>query len=100
MNSVILDDCVIGDECIIGALTFIKSESKIKNRKIIMGNPAKITGNVSEEMIEWKKEGTKLYHKLPQECKTIMKECQPLTKRENNRKKQEVSFETWKKTSK
>ena len=100
MNSVILDDCVIGDECIIGALTFIKSESKIGNRKIIMGNPAKITGDVSKKMIEWKKKGTKLYHKLPQECKTIMKECKPLTKIENNRKKQEVSFETWKKTNK
>ena len=29
-----MDDCIIGDECIIGALTFIKGESKIENRKI------------------------------------------------------------------
>ena len=34
MNSVIMDDAVIGNECIVGALTLVKSEMNVPNRKI------------------------------------------------------------------
>ena len=99
MNSVIMDDCNIGDECIIGALCFIKGEMNIPNRKIVVGNPAIIKGEVSDEMISWKTKGTELYQDLPNECYTIMKECEPLKEIEKNRKeKQKNIFKTWKKT--
>ena len=99
MNSVIMDDCNIGDECIIGALCFIKGEMNIPNRKIVVGNPAIIKGEVSDEMISWKTKGTKLYQDLPNECYTLMKECEPLIEIEKNRKeKQKNIFKTWKKT--
>ena len=99
MNSVIMDDCNIGDECIIGALCFVKGEMNIPNRKIVVGNPAIIKGEVSEEMISWKTKGTELYQDLPNECYTLMKECEPLKEIEKNRKeKQKNIFKTWKKT--
>ena len=99
MNSVIMDDCNIGDECIIGALCFIKGEMNIPNRKIVVGNPAIIKGEVSDEMISWKTKGTELYKDLPNECYTLMKECDPLKEIEKNRKeKQKNIFKTWKKT--
>jgi phenylacetic acid degradation protein len=99
MNSVIMDDCNIGDECIIGALCFVKGEMNIPNRKIVVGNPAIIKGEVSDEMISWKTKGTELYQDLPNECYTLMKECEPLKEIENNRKeKQKNIFKTWKKT--
>ena len=99
MNSVIMDDCNIGDECIIGALCFVKGEMNIPNRKIVVGNPAIIKGEVSDEMISWKTKGTKLYQDLPNECYTLMKECEPLKEIEKNRKeKQKNIFKTWKKT--
>ena len=99
MNCVIMDDTVIGEECIIGALCFVKGEMKIPNRKIVVGNPAKIKGEVSDDMIKWKKKGTELYQNLPKECRELMKECNPLSKEEKNRKeKQKITFETWKKT--
>ena len=99
MNSVIMDDCNIGDECIIGALCFVKGEMNIPNRKIVVGNPAIIKGEVSGEMISWKTKGTELYQDLPNECYTLMKECEPLKEIENNRKeKQKNIFKTWKKT--
>ena len=99
MNSVIMDDCNIGDECIIGALCFIKGEMNIPNRKIVVGNPAIIKGEVSDEMISWKTKGTELYQDLPNECYTLMKECEPLIEIEKNRKeKQKNIFKTWKKT--
>ena len=99
MNSVIMDDCNIGDECIIGALCFIKGEMNIPNRKIVVGNPAIIKGEVSDEMISWKTKGTELYKDLANECYTLMKECEPLKEIEKNRKeKQKNIFKTWKKT--
>ena len=99
MNSVIMDDCNIGDECIIGALCFVKGEMNIPNRKIVVGNPAIIKGEVSNEMISWKTKGTELYQDLPNECYTLMKECEPLKEIEKNRKeKQKNIFKTWKKT--
>jgi phenylacetic acid degradation protein len=99
MNSVVMDDCNIGDECIIGALCFVKGEMNIPNRKIVVGNPAIIKGEVSDEMISWKTKGTELYQDLPNECYTLMKECEPLKEIENNRKeKQKNIFKTWKKT--
>src|SRR5689334_22588646 len=61
MNSVIMDNVIVGDECIIGALCFIPAEMEIPSRKVVVGNPAKIIKDVSDEMIEWKTEGTKLY---------------------------------------
>ena len=99
MNSVIMDDCNIGDECVIGALCFIKGEMNIPNRKIVVGNPAIIKGEVSDEMISWKTKGTELYQDLPNECYNLMKECKPLKEIEKNRKeKQKNIFKTWKKT--
>ena len=54
MNAVIMDDVVVGKECIIGALCFIKGEMIIPDRKIVVGNPAIIKGDVTDEMIKWK----------------------------------------------
>src|SRR6201985_3167956 len=50
MNSVIMDNVELGDECIVGALSFIKESEKIPPRSLIVGNPAKVIKQVSEEM--------------------------------------------------
>src|ERR1700744_1565644 len=65
MNSVVMDNAEIGDECIIGALCFIKAEEKIPSRSVVVGNPGKILREVSDEMLQWKTEGTALYQALP-----------------------------------
>jgi len=69
MNSVIMDNVEIGDECIVGALTFIKAGERIPRRSVVVGNPAKILREVSEEMLKWKTEGTALYQALPSEMR-------------------------------
>jgi len=99
MNAVVMDDANVGDECIVGALCFVKGEMQIPNRKIVVGNPAQIKGDVSDDMINWKTKGTELYQQLPKECAELMKECTPLKEIEENRKaKQKITFDTWKKT--
>jgi phenylacetic acid degradation protein len=78
MNAVIMDEVELGDECIIGALSFIKQGEKFSSRSLIAGNPAKIIKEVSDEMINWKTEGTKLYQQLPAQCFQTLKPCEPL----------------------
>jgi phenylacetic acid degradation protein len=95
----VMDDANVGDECIVGALCFVKGEMQIPNRKIVVGNPAQIKGEVSDEMLAWKTKGTELYQQLPKECTELMKECTPLSEIEENRKeKQKITFDTWKNT--
>jgi phenylacetic acid degradation protein len=67
MNAVIMDNVQLGDECIVGALTFIKADEIIPARSMVVGNPYKIIREVTDEMINWKTEGTKLYQQLPED---------------------------------
>lgn len=97
MNSVIMDDAIIGDECIIGALCFVPAKMEVPNRSLAVGNPAKVIKKVSDEMLRWKTMGTALYQKLPGECKSTLKEVEPLTQVEANRPKQEAMYKTWEK---
>lgn len=79
MNAVIMDDVIIGDECIVGALSFVKAGTHFETRKLIVGNPAQAIKDISDEMMEWKTEGTKLYQQLPAECHATLRPCEPLT---------------------
>jgi phenylacetic acid degradation protein len=96
MNAVLMDDVLVGDNCIIGALTFVPANMIIPERKIVVGNPAKIIKDVSDDMIEWKSEGTRLYQQLPAELYDTLKECEPLREIEANRPKQQDIYKTWK----
>ena len=73
MNAVIMDNVDLGDECIVGALTFIKADEKIAARSLVVGNPSKIIKQVSDEMINWKTEGTKLYQQYLKKCLIVGK---------------------------
>ncbi len=100
MNSVVMDDAVVGDECIVGALCFIKGEMQIPNRKLVVGNPAVINGDISDDMINWKSAGTKIYQQLPQDCYDTLRECEPLKKIPKDRSPQVTNFKPWKETKK
>ena len=97
MNSVIMDDVIIEEECIVGALSFVPAEMHIPRRSLVVGNPAKVIKEVSDEMIQWKTKGTQLYQALPAECHATLKEVEPLREVEANRPKQEALYSTWEK---
>lgn len=98
MNAVVMDRVKIGKECIVGALTFIAADTEVPDRKIIVGNPGKIIKDVSDEMIIWKTEGTRLYQQLPDECRNTLKPCDPLTEIEPERPIQKAVYRTWNET--
>lgn len=78
MNAVVMDEVELGDECIVGALAFLKQGEKFPARSLIVGNPAKIIKQVSDEQIAWKSEGTTLYQQLPKQCFDTLEPCEPL----------------------
>jgi len=95
MNAVVMDRSQIGAGSIIGALAFVKADTIIPERSLVVGNPAKIIKEVSDEMLSWKTKGTELYQQLPSECHQTLRECEPLREKELNRPKQAKLFETW-----
>ncbi|MFK7952102.1 MAG: transferase hexapeptide repeat family protein [Ekhidna sp.] len=98
MNAVIMDNAQLDDECIVGALSFIKAESVFEKRSLIVGNPGKKIKDISDEMIAWKTEGTKLYQQLPKECFETLKECEPLRSIEPDRPTASAAYKTWNET--
>ena len=100
MNTVIMDDAEIGDESIVGAMAFVKAETKIPNRSLVVGNPAKVIKQVTDEMIAWKTKGTQLYQQLPQDCHESLKEVEPLREVPENMKIQDDVYKTLRETFK
>jgi phenylacetic acid degradation protein len=98
MNSVVMDNVVVGDNSIIGALCLIPAEMIIPERKVVVGNPAKVVKDVSDEMLSWKTKGTKLYQQLPAELYATLKACEPLREIPADRPKQQDIYKTWKET--
>jgi len=99
MNAVVMDNVVVGEECIIGALCFVPAEMQIPPRKVVVGNPAKIIKDVSDEMIAWKTEGTRLYQSLPDLLRRTLKPVEPLRAIEPDRPTQKRTYFTWKEKS-
>ena len=95
MNAVIMDNVVLGSECIVGALSFIKANEIFESRSVIVGNPAKKIKEVTNEMIDWKTAGTKIYQALPLQMQEALVQCEPLTTVPENREIQISNYKTW-----
>lgn len=96
MNAVLMDEVEVGDESVVGALSFLPAKFVVPKRKIVVGNPAKIVKDVSDEMIAWKTKGTSLYQALPMECYNTLKACDPLRTEEPDRPNQQRNYDIWK----
>jgi phenylacetic acid degradation protein len=96
MNAVVMDHAEIGEGSIIGALTFVPSEMVIPSRKVAVGAPARIIRDVSDAMLEWKTEGTRLYQQLPARMRESWRECEPLREMPVDRPAQSTGYRTWK----
>lgn len=98
MNAVIMDNATVGAGCIVGALAFVPAEMQIPDRKVVVGNPAKVVKDVSDEMLAWKTEGTALYQQLPQAMRYSWKPVEPLRQIPANRPSQSNVLKSWNET--
>jgi phenylacetic acid degradation protein len=98
MNAVVMDNASVGAESIVGALCFVPSQMQIPPRSVVVGNPAKIVKQVSDEMLAWKSEGTALYQALPDRLRGSLRPCEPLRELPPERAAQQMSYRPWKET--
>jgi phenylacetic acid degradation protein/carnitine operon protein CaiE len=98
MNAVLMDNVDLGDECVVGALAFLPADSVWPARKVIVGNPARIVKDVTDAMVAWKSEGTRLYQALPRDLRSTLKPCEPLREIPADREPITVRYRTWNRT--
>ena len=95
MNAVVMDNVVVGDNCIIGALCFVPEGMHISERKVVVGSPGEIVKDVTDKMLEWKTEGTKIYQALPKDLHDTLKPCEPLREEPKDLKSINHYYKTW-----
>ncbi|EHQ5707864.1 phenylacetic acid degradation protein PaaY, partial [Salmonella enterica] len=85
MNSVIMDGAVIGEESIVAAMSFVKAGFQGEARQLLVGSPARVLRQVTDQELHWKHLNTKEYQDLAIRCRTGLSETKPLTQAEENR---------------
>lgn len=95
MNAVVMDDVQLGEGCVVGSLAMVKASTKWPMRSLIVGNPAVRKGDVSDQMLKHKSEGTALYQMLPADARANMKEVDPLSAVPANRLEDFPVLEAW-----
>ncbi len=102
MNAIVMDRATVGPGCIVGALCFVPADMQIPERKVVVGNPAKIVKDVTDAMLAWKTEGTRLYQGLPARLHETLRACEPLRaltpEQARARDRQTATFRTWHET--
>jgi carbonic anhydrase/acetyltransferase-like protein (isoleucine patch superfamily) len=95
MNAVVMDRVQVGAESIVGALAFVAADTVVPPRSVMVGNPAKVVKQVTDEMLAWKTEGTNIYRQLPEDCRKGLRAVEPLREIPADRKVQSGGYTTW-----
>jgi len=95
MNAVVMDRAVVGAGAIVGALAFVPEGMQIGDRKVAVGNPARIVKDVSDEMLAWKTEGTRLYQGLPARMHAGLTPVEPLRSMPEGRPELVHTYRSW-----
>jgi phenylacetic acid degradation protein len=61
MGSIVLDDAVIEDDAVVGAATLVTARQRVPARMLVRGNPGKISRQVTDEELAYKREITMHY---------------------------------------
>jgi carbonic anhydrase/acetyltransferase-like protein (isoleucine patch superfamily) len=75
------DGCNVREGCtgsIVGALCFVPAEMQTPPRSVVVGNPARVVEQVSNEMLAWKTEGAVRDRALPARLHASTEPCGPL----------------------
>jgi len=68
MGAIVHDDVEMGDGVIVASGAVVRQGMKVPGRKVVVGVPARISGDVSDELAKHWEWGTKLYQGLPPRC--------------------------------
>lgn len=87
MNSVVMDNAVIGESAIVAAQSFIKAGMEVPARMLVAGVPAKMVRELTEQEMDWKVKGTRVYQELNRRSRETMIETVALTEVEPDRRR-------------
>ena len=68
MGAILDEEVTVGDGSIIGATCFLPRGTSIPPRKVVVGVPGRVVGDVTPEQEEFTWWGTRLYQALPARC--------------------------------
>lgn len=85
MNAVVMDGAVIGEASIVGAMAFVKAGMVVPPRHLVMGSPARLVREMSDDDIERKTFATRQYQRLTTRSLATLQRVQPLIAEEENR---------------
>lgn len=91
MNSVVMDETIIGKESMVGASSFVRAKFVCEPRSMIMGIPAKVTRQLSEQEVQWKSQSTQEYIDLAVRSLASMRLVTPLSQQEIDRPRYQES---------
>jgi phenylacetic acid degradation protein len=79
INAVIMDDVVLGEQSLVGAASFVRAGFVVPPRTLVMGAPARVVRELTDQEMQWKAVGTREYQELAVRCLASLRECAPLT---------------------
>ena len=85
MNAVIMDNADIGEASIVGATAFVAAGFECPSRSLVVGSPAEVKRELSDEEIDWKTRGTWEYQDLASRCRKSLKKATALSEPEPDR---------------
>ncbi len=87
MNAVVMDEAVVGESAIVAACAFVKAGMVIPPRSLVVGTPAKVLRELSDQEIEWKRSGTRSYQALTVRSLASLHQVEPLAAPEPDRRR-------------
>lgn len=85
MNAVVMDEVEIGEATIVAAGAFVRAGLKVPPKVLLVGAPAKVVRELSDDEVRWKGEGTKVYQALARRCRAGLVPVQPLAQADEAR---------------
>ena len=64
MGSTVADGARIGGNCLVGACSFVRFGEEIPENSLVVGNPAKVAGEITDEHLLQIKSSLEIYQKL------------------------------------
>jgi phenylacetic acid degradation protein len=91
IGSIVMDDVVVEEEAFVGAGSFVRAGFVVPRRTLVLGSPARVVRELTEQEIAWKARGTLEYQELTERCLAGLAECRPLTAVEPDRPRMQAS---------
>jgi phenylacetic acid degradation protein len=85
INAVVLDGAVVGERAFVGAQSLVTANTVVRERWLYTGTPARAVRALTEDEMNWKANGTKVYQELARQTLAGLREVEPLTRPEPDR---------------